>query len=192
VLAPPEALTPDFAVHQRVTAEARGRSETFDAVLQKKGGELVVVGLVAGVRAFVVKQTAAGVSYDQSFGPRPPFAPGRVLVDVHRIFFKRLSRTRGERPNGTLRGPLDGEQVEEDWIDGRLVERRFFLSGRERGVVRIAYGDGCTADRCAPREVRLTNEWFGYTIVLENDDYDFFGERAGEGVPQNSKKLNQL
>jgi hypothetical protein len=174
VLAPPEALAPDFSVRQHVTAEAGGKSGSFDAVLQKRGAELVIVGLVAGVRAFVLKQTAAGITYDQSFGPKLPFAPRDVVVDVHRAYFKRLPRAPGERPTGTLRGRLDGEKVEEDWKDGHLVERRFFRPGEHKGAVRVTYDEGCTVERCAPRRLRIENEWFAYAIKIDSDEYDFF------------------
>ena len=45
VLHPPAELHPDFSVHQRIEATSRGHSGSFDAVLQKQGNELVVVGL---------------------------------------------------------------------------------------------------------------------------------------------------
>jgi hypothetical protein len=171
VLHPARELSPDFAVEQHVELRKGERSGAFDAVLQKRGDELVLIGLgPAGVRAFVLRQEGTDVRYEQTMGPTLPFPPRNVLVDIHRAFFKRLSAPppAGE---GTVQSELDGEDVTEIWTRGALVERRYVRAAFREGAVRVLYGAGCGVERCEPETVRIVNEWFGYEIRIENRRY---------------------
>ncbi len=169
ILHPPAELKPDFSVRQHIEAKAQGHSGAFDAVVQKQGDKLVVVGLgPASVRMFVLEQTQAGVGFQQSFGPKLPFPPRNIVVDVHRAYFKKL-------PEGQTSGTLDDEQVEEVWRGDELAERRFTRGGQQGAVV-VSYGPGCTRARCAPKTIDLKNPWFSYDLHIENDDYEFFSE----------------
>ena len=165
VLHPPNELSPDFVVEQHVELAKDDRHGAFDGVLQKRGDELVIVGLgPMGTRAFVLRQEGVEARFEQTMGPALPFPPRNVLVDVHRAFFKRL-------PPGIERGELDGEDVTEVWKDGSLVERRYVRPAFRPGAVRVFYGEGCTRDRCEPKTVRIVNEWFGYEIRIDNRRY---------------------
>jgi len=168
VLRPLATLGPDFTARQHVEATVHGLSGSFDAVLQKKGGTLVLVGLVAGVRAFVLKEEGERISFEQSLGPRMPFPPEYAVIDVHRVYWKHLPRGADTPATGIVEGELDGEKVREVWSNGSLVERRFSRPGEFQGDVRIAYGAGCTEARCLPVSVRIENEWFGYTVRIDN------------------------
>lgn len=171
ILHPPAELHPDFSVHQHIEATAYGHSGSFDAVVQKNADKLVVVGLgPASVRMFVLEQTAAGVTFEQSFGPKLPFPPRNIVVDVHRAYFKGL-------PEGTSSGTVDDERVDEIWRGQDLLERRFTRSDREGAIV-IGYGPGCTRTRCAPSTITLKNPWFSYELKIENDGYEFFASRV--------------
>src|SRR5262249_1744127 len=158
-----------FSTRQHVEVESSSSRAAFDAVLEKHDDDLVLVGLgPAGVRAFVLRQSGDTITHEQSFGPRFPFPPRTVIVAIHRACFKRLPRAPQAQAR-TLRGTLDGEEVEDDWRDGQLLERRFARpDSRFHGVVRITYGDGCRADRCAPVSFTIANEWFGYTLRIAN------------------------
>lgn len=165
VLHPPSELAPDFVVEQHVEASKDGHSGSFDAVVQKRGDELLVVGLgPMGIRAFVLRQRGTELTAEQRIGPAPPFPPRNVIIDVHRVFFKRLA---GGAPDGVRTGELDDEDVVEVWRGGELVERRFSRPGFA-GAVKIAFGPGCRADRCEPVNVHLVNEWFGYELRIDN------------------------
>jgi hypothetical protein len=171
ILHPPSELSPDFAVEQHVELRKGDRHGAFDGVLQKRGGELVLIGLgPMGVRAFVLRQEGAEARFEQSMGPALPFPPRNVLVDIHRAFFKRLPVGDGA-PSGTQRGEIDGEDVTEIWRAGSLVERRFERPDFRKGAVRVLYGPGCAKERCEPSSVRIVNEWFGYEIAIENRRY---------------------
>ena len=166
VLHPPSELTPDFVVEQHVTARYGSREGSFDAVLQKRGNELLVVGLgPMNVQAFVVRQVGSDATLEQRLGPAPPFPPRAVIVDVHRVFFKRLP---GDVEDGEVRGRIDDEDVTEIWRAGELRERRFARADRPGSVVRVRFGPGCRHARCAPATVRVVNEWFGYELLLED------------------------
>lgn len=173
VLHPPLQLHPDFSVHQHIEATSHGRSGSFDAVLQKRGDKLVVVGLgPASVRMFVLEQTAAGITFEQSFGPALPFPPRNIVVDVHRAFFKGLPPS---PLGGTRTGLVDDEEVREVWQGENLIERRFTRADR-RDPITVSYAPGCTRTRCAPTRITLDNPWFAYKLVLENDSYEFFDD----------------
>jgi hypothetical protein len=167
-LRPLATLGPDFTARQHVEASGHGRSGGFEAVIQKKGDTLVLIGLVAGVRAFVLKEEGDHISFNQSFGPALPFPPEYAIIDVHRVYWKRLPRAAEAPASGVVEGELDGEVVREVWSNGSLVERRFTRPGEFEGAVRIAYGPGCTAARCFPASVRIDNEWFGYSVRIDS------------------------
>lgn len=172
ILHPPSELEPDFVVEQHVEAKRDGESGGFDAVLQKRGPELVLVGLgPMGIRAFVLRQEGTGARLEQTMGRAIPFPPRNVLIDVHRAFFKRLRLS--EPAHGPHRGRVDDEEVVETWQDGNLVERRFARADRPRGAVRVLYGPGCRPARCEPTTVRIVNEWFGYELFIENRQWRF-------------------
>ena len=105
-------------------------------------------------------------------GPSLPFSARNVLVDIHRVFFKRLPIVKEEGPlEGWRRGTLDGEEVSELWRGGMLLERRYLRPEFAKRAVRVLYGPGCRSDRCEPENVHVVNEWFGYSITIENRRY---------------------
>jgi hypothetical protein len=180
VLRDPTTLGADFAVHQHLTIHAR-RADTgapvdgeLDAVLQKQGDTLLVVGLgPLSVKAFTLTHRRGQIVFTQSFGPPLPFSPRNIIVDVHRIFFKRLPAPADLAYSGVIRGELDGEQVEETWQAGELRARVFTRPGTGlAGAVRIELGAGCTAARCQPVSATLRNEWFAYTLAITNDEFE--------------------
>lgn len=172
-LRPPSELTPDMVVEQHVTATKDGKSGGFDAVVQKRGDELLLIGLgPMGVRAFVLRQEGSAVSYEQRLGPTLPFAPKNALVDVHRAFFKRLAEPQAETaPDGERHGTIDDEEVTETWKAGALVGRSFRTIGQPASTVRVVYGPGCLVGRCEPATVELTSERHGYRLFIENRRY---------------------
>ena len=90
---------------------------------------------------------------------------------MHRAFFKRLASP-PPSGSGTVKGTVDDEEVEEDWRDGNIVERRFARPGPTyKGFVRVTYAPGCTRERCAPPTIRLVNEWFSYTLKIDCTEF---------------------
>ena len=210
VLHDPSTLHPDFMVRQTVAvhAVADGKSihRQFDAVLQKQGDTLLMIGLgPANVKGFTLQQKddrsidptphsllgsavtlgnpwrgthpgrAGVIEFKQFMGPALPFSPRNMLVDVHRVYFKRLPpRGDGAPDTGVRRGELDGEMVEETWKDGNLRSVMFTRPDHPElhGAIRIEMGPGCQRNACAPDAIQLQNEWFHYRLEIINGDYE--------------------
>jgi hypothetical protein len=171
----PDTLAPDFMVRQSLTIRTQkdGKPLVFelDAVLQKQGAELLIVGFgPMNARAFTLTQRADRIEFEQFMGPQLPFSPRNIVLDVHRVYFKRLPDT---APDGVSRGELDGERVEETWQDGELRTSVFTRPDSAlTGAVRVERGPGCERSRCEPATATLHNEWFGYTLTIASEGYE--------------------
>jgi hypothetical protein len=196
VLHDPRTLPHEFSVRQSLTVKAMRDGKPvegqFDAVLQKQGDTLLIVGFgPMNVKAFTLTQNADRIEFVQFMGPPLPFSPRNVIVDVHRVYFKHLppaatpptpptppgsSAPPGSgtaRYTGVVRGELDGEVVEETWRDGQLRESVFTRPASTLpGAIRVELGPGCTPTRCEPESATLHNEWFDYTLTIANEGYE--------------------
>lgn len=178
VLHDPAEWPESFVVRQSIDIRARRGDRTvegqLDAVMQKQGDTLTIIGLgPMNARAFTLTQRGRTIEFAQGAGPALPFSPRYILVDVHRVFFKALPRSRGAGDSGIMRGELDGEHVEERWEGGELRTRSFTRPGSAlSGAVRVEYGAGCRVERCQPGSVTVHNEWFDYTLSITNQDYE--------------------
>lgn len=178
VLRDPRDWPANFMVRQSLDIRAHRDGRTvrgeLDAVVQKRGDTLLIIGLgPMNARAFTLTQRGSRIEFEQFMGPELPFSPRNILVDVHRVFFKALPRPERAADTGVVRGELDGERVEERWQRGELRARSFARPGTAlRGAVRVEYGPGCRAERCEPDTVTVKNEWFGYTLAITNHGYE--------------------
>jgi hypothetical protein len=189
VLRDPKTLGPDFLVRQSLAIHTRRDGKPidgqFDAILQKQGDTLTIVGFgPMNVKAFTLTHRGDQIEFQQYMGPELPFSPRNVVVDVHRVFFKRLPPPAQPGFSGTQRGELDGETVEETWRDGELRAAVFTRppgatgtrsDGQQvalRGAIRIELGPGCTPAACEPETATLHNEWFDYTLTAVNEGYE--------------------
>ncbi len=151
----------DFAValtiDQQVTAEHEGGSESFRAVLEKRGDRLVMVGLGPhGGRAFVLTQEGAEVSFESQMPRELPFPPEFMLMDIHRTWLMGIPREGGAPlADGRHEDFVDGENVAEQWSGGRLLERHFGIlaSNLSWWSVNIVYEGGLGADGSLPTRV---------------------------------------
>jgi hypothetical protein len=153
----------EFLWRQSVTATHPDGTQHFEAVVQKRCGELVVIGLTPfGARAFTIHQRGLQVESEVEVAP-PPFAPEAVLYDLHRVFFADLGAPPADRERTLDR---DGEEIRESWQDGRLRQRSYRrLDGRPAGLVRIEYGTDFGPGG-PPASVKLRSEWFGYALEI--------------------------
>ena len=163
----PDAIPGTFAVRQKLTARSAHGGGSFEAVLQKKPGELLLVGLTPyGSRAFVLRQTARDVQFTSYIPRELPFPPTFMLLDVHRVLDAWLGPG---LVTGARSGTVGAEHVDERWRDGRLVERRFTrvaAATAPRGDVTITYSGDGPAGLAAL--VTLDNQRFGYTLTVES------------------------
>lgn len=162
----PSELGADFQWRQQVTAHWPDGTRSFDAILSKEGGTLLLVGLgPMDTPGFVLRLDATRKLTVENRTERPiPFDPKFVLLDVQRAFYPwfRAPLVSGERTT-----TVDDEIIAETWRDGTLSKRVFTrVSGEPPGELVVKY-EGWTAGNRAPRRATLHNAWFGYTLTIE-------------------------
>lgn len=174
-LLPVDAWPTQRVLRQRVRIEWSGGNESFDAVLQRRPGELSLVGLgPMNLVGFRLSLLAAGpgsggpdaLEFENRSGRALPFSPAHILADVQRVFYPWL-RELPDCRSCERSGRRESVVVWEKLADDRLVERRFEIpAAREAGDVRIRYADW-QGDPAVPRQVVVENGWFGYRITIE-------------------------
>lgn len=162
---------PDFLARQKLDGKIRDRTIHGEAVLQKQGEALTLIGLTPfATKAFVAKQQGGRVE-NQVFAPegRLPFPPRFMLLDINRVLF--LGLPGAPLADGEHRGELGDERVTERWQGGALLERRFERKdGEPAGAIVITYEGGMQGGKL-PARLRLDNQWFGYQIAIETIDW---------------------
>jgi hypothetical protein len=155
----------DFLRRQELVVRYREKTRSFDVVLQKRGNELLLLGLGPfGIKAFALSQTGTVVSFRPYLPVQLPFPPRYVLNDIARTYF--LSIGEGPLPDGVHEIERDGEQIRERWENGRLLERRFVrLSHDPPGAIVIRYVGGMV-DAHAPSLIEFDNGWLGYHLSI--------------------------
>lgn len=171
-LLPPSAMDYDFQWRQRVSARWPTGTHSFDAVLQKRAGELTLVGLSPlGLPGFVFRLSERGqLHVENRTGKALPFEPAYVVADVQRVFFPWLPQ-----PPPDFSGERSGRRGEsvivERYQTGRLLERRFERDtshGRERVVVHYeSSGPASSRTTLAPVRAELDNALLRYGLVIE-------------------------
>lgn len=169
-LVEPSTIGYDFMIRQRVQGSYGERSVSFDAVVQKQGGTLMVLTLTPyGSRAFLVEQQGQEVRVEKFIPRELPFEPRFILLDVQRVFLKGLPQA--PRDDGWHRSRIDDEIVRERWQGGRLHERTYARRDRQpKGAIFVRYEGGYVPGE-RPPPIELVNEWFGYRLVLETSDF---------------------
>jgi hypothetical protein len=168
VLQSPATLGPDFMMEQEVTMTHAEGSNTFRAILQKRGDELVLLGLAPhGGRAFVLTQRGDAVTFESFMPEELPFPAQYILHDIHRTWFHSAGSAEPDA-QGFREVERDGERIREHVGAGGVSERRFErLDGAPAGAIVVRYGDGLTAGAPhtarPPDEVTFENGWFGYS-----------------------------
>jgi hypothetical protein len=166
-LLPVSAFEHDVQWRQRVTAAWPTGSHGFDAVLQKREGELLLLGLSPlGLPGFSLRLHEDGaIDVENRTGRALPFEPRYVIADVERVFFPWLPEPpprAGERSGSVL-----GMTVHERYENGRLAARSFerqTRAGLER--VEITYS-GWQEGSDAPAHAILHNLALDYRLTID-------------------------
>jgi hypothetical protein len=170
VLLRPSALSFDFQWRQRVTAQWPSGRQSFDAVLQKRAGELILLGLSPlGVPGFVLHLRETGaVEVDNHTGQPLPFEPHYVIADVQRVFFPWFPASGEPAPSDGDRSAQYGDtHVLERYAHGALVERRFERATQHGSEhVRVTY-QGSPSSGDAPTHAVLENRLLGYVLTID-------------------------
>ena len=167
-LLPPSALGFDFQWRQRVSASWPTGKQSFDAVLQKQKGELILVGLSPlGLPGFVLRLRESGaLDVENRTGRELPFEPAYVLSDVQRVFFPWLAAP-APGFDGEQRGQRGAVQVAERYAAGRLASRSFERQ-TQAGIERVSVSYGALAPGAdAPSVAELHNPLLGYSLRIE-------------------------
>lgn len=165
VLVDPLTVPGGFMMRQRVTVTLPERELRFDAVLQKRGAELTLLGLTPfGTRAFVIQQRGLEVTFTPTLPMELPFPARYMMLDIQRVFLRALGAPPAE--DGERSVTRAGETIREMWRGGRLLRRVYTrTAGGPPGEVVVDYGAGMLG-RAAPRVVRYRNEWMGYSLTI--------------------------
>ena len=165
-LSSPASWPRDFLWRQHLVATYRGQTHAFDAVLQKRGDELLLIGLTPfGTKAFVMQQAALEVRVTTaSVSMELPFPPRYVFNDISRAYVQGIGNA--PRSDGMHFLERNGERIEETWHDGRLLERRYRREGGDcRGEIVISYVGGMINGRSPPL-IEFDNGWLGYHLSI--------------------------
>lgn len=160
---PPSDMAEDFHWRQRVTVRYGVRPpRTFDAVLEKRGNLLRLVGLTPMKTVlFVVEARGAEVRFENRTGEPLPFGGSHILRDVQRAFFPWI-HTPYEQGRRTR--ALGRTRVTERARNGRLVERTFETAGE--GVVQVLYEGTPDPPGGPPPRVTLFDLERGYRLEI--------------------------
>jgi hypothetical protein len=176
-LLPVSALDESFIWEQRVTAswkragagkQPSSGSAGFDAVLQRRGDQLLLVGLSPmKTPGFIVTYQNGRVSFKNNSKRRLPFSPRYMIADVQLAFFPWLGPQNQAGFTGKRSGVRGRLLIEEHYKKGRLSRRVF----RRRdapglGQVVVEYS-GWQAGQSAPRKTVLRSGWYGYRLTIE-------------------------
>jgi hypothetical protein len=165
---PPSALGFDFQWRQRVTASWPTGSRSFDAVLQRRNGELLLLGLSPiGQPGFILRLRETGaIEVENRTGHELPFRPEYILADVERVFFPWLPAVPAAF-SGERKGRYEQLEIAETYDQGRLLSRRFVrVDAPQSGAIRITYQPLAAGADASPR-VSVDNAWFRYRLVIE-------------------------
>lgn len=158
---------PDFLARQKLDGSIRDKKIRGEAVVQKQGEALTLIGLTPfGTKAFVAQQRGGQVE-SKVMAPegKLPFPPRFMLLDINRVLY--LGLPGAPLADGIQLGTVGEERVLEVWKDGALLERRFVrVDGKPAGEIVISF-EGGMRDGKLPVRVRLENGWFGYSIVID-------------------------
>ena len=165
-LTSPSSHPGSFLRRQKLTAHYGDQTQSFEAVLQKKGDVLTLIGLTPfGTRAFVLEQNGLEVKFTSYIGDIP-FPPRYILQDIERVYFDGLTADVATLADGEHVAERDGERIREVWRGGRLQQRDFTrLANDPPGVMSIVYQGGM-ADGTSPPEIDIDNAWVGYRLSI--------------------------
>ena len=161
----------DFVWRQSITAEYASRQDPhamqsgrFEAVLQKQGSVLTVVGLTPlGTRAFVAVQNRTHVKVTEGDESRLPFPPRFVFLDINRCFFIGPAQAQAD---GWHEYEAAGERVKDLWKAGLLMQRTLNRAGDANAKQIIINYEGGQRPGGSPGDVHLNNLRFGYRLKI--------------------------
>jgi len=118
-----DAIAGEFLLRQRVRIAAGERVQSLQLVAQKRGGELLLLGIDPfGVELFTLHQRGVQTRLEALPPPLLEVPPQNLLRDLHRIRFLGIPEAHGD---GAVRARRGDTEIEEIWQAGRLRRRSF-------------------------------------------------------------------
>jgi len=166
VLQDPSAFGSDFLWRQRLVAQFGGDELSLQAVMQKRGNVLTIIGIgPAGNKAFVLTQKGQAVSFRLLMPRALPFPPRFILHDIQRAWLP-LNASTPAPADGIRHLAVPEELARETYAGGRRIKRVFKRrSGQPRGTIEVIYLPPTRVG--LPGTVKLRNGWFRYRLVIE-------------------------
>jgi hypothetical protein len=166
-----ETLARDVVLRQHVSATWATGAVEFDAVVQKHDGALKLIALSpTGQPGFVLELGENGdVSVENRSGQELPFRAERILADVQKVYYPWIEDDEDddELRDGTRRARAAEFEVEERLLEGRLVERRFYLPETPNSPeVVVSYFEWADR-RVAPKHATIVHVRLGYELSIE-------------------------
>lgn len=165
----PGSVAADFVLRQRVTVQyGESKPRSFDAVLEKKGDRLALLGLTPiNTVTFLAELVGDKVRFDNRTGRELPFDARPILLDVQRVYFPWLD---GPAAEGAREGQVGAERVTERLEDGRIAKRTFALA--DGPSVQVDFEPPAAVARPSKGTVTLVNPRYGYRLVIETMSVD--------------------
>jgi uncharacterized protein DUF3261 len=156
-----EAIPGEFLLRQRWRVERGDEAWSLEVVAQKRGDELVVVGLHPfGAKLFAIRQRGLETSVEAVPAPALEVPPLNVLRDLHRARFLGVAGAGGD---GRFEAEHDGTEILEERDAGRVRWRSFrSLAGDPAGLVTLRFGEPAEGGEA----VTVDNGWCGYRAEI--------------------------
>ena len=166
---PASLIDYDFMWRQEVTADWGERSQSFEAVLQKVGSQLSLVGLSpAGRPGFQLVQENNSISFENLSNREFPFEPAYILADIQCAFFPWVTNPPHD---GQAQVSIDGFNLVEVRSAGLPITRTFTRDdAQDAGTLVVNYvwraDSAANEPGDAPFQVSIVSEWYGYTLII--------------------------
>lgn len=178
-----DADSPDFFAEQRVEIDWGEQTQSFRAVLQKRGDVLELILLdPLGRPGFRFYQQGAETGVENFTQRSLPFEPAYLLGDAQKAFLdwpeggpaeqdprstQRVSSSAEDQSTSERRvGRFESLNWEESGPLGKPTERRFFRDDVEAAkAVRIQYS--YSEGQVFPSSIVLENGWFSYVLRID-------------------------
>lgn len=164
-----EALERDVFLRQSVHARWATGETRFDAIVQKEGARLQLLGLSpAGQVGFVFTLEGGELTAENRSGRALPFSPAWIVADVQRAFYPAEAH---QDPDVMRESEL--RLIERASEDGLPLRRELFRG--DQLAIAIDY-EGYGARRIAPETIRIENIEYGYHLTIETLEEAYLDE----------------
>lgn len=163
-----DRLQEDFILRQQITVYwHHDMKKGFDAVLQKQGATMTLVGLgPMGSVGFTLTQKEESLDVSNRTGQVLRFDPRHIIADIQRVLYPWSPAPLRCDQTCTFSYEVHQTRIQEYWRYGHLSKRVFIRlsdGNPERIVVRYGHWG---SHKITPARVQLDNGWYGYRLEI--------------------------